>query len=227
MAENVVKVRSICIDTLTGIQNEIYMQESKKPGYDAWMDYGKDIWILISDLQKLGFSLILILGEPGCGKSTAQRNLPHNTNIWYNADNKNPVWVGGKEEYGKKNNPRGPFHVIPKTYNDIINHIKEGLAKGMFEEDRFAILTGHIEDYKTGLDSKKRLKTLGKMTTKMQLEGKLETVLYADVRRDSEGSHYILTTENDGMNTARSPMGLFPEVIENDYNLVINKLLEF
>ena len=227
MAENVVKVRSICIDTLTGIQNEIYMQESKKPGYDAWMDYGKDIWILISELQKLGFTLILVLSEPGCGKSTAQRNLPHNTNIWYNADNKNPVWTGGKEEYGKKNSPRAPYHVIPKTYNDIVKHIREGLAKDMFEEERFAILTGHIEDYKTGIDNKKRLKTLGKMNTKMQLEGKFETVLYADVRRDSEGCHYVLLTENDGMNTARSPMGLFPEVIENDYNLVINKLLEF
>lgn len=65
MAENVVKVRSICIDTLTGIQNEIYMQESKKPGFDTWADYGKDIWILISDLQKLGFEILLILGEPG------------------------------------------------------------------------------------------------------------------------------------------------------------------
>ena len=45
MAENVVKVRSICIDTLTGIQNEIYMQESKKPGFRLGWTYGKDIWI--------------------------------------------------------------------------------------------------------------------------------------------------------------------------------------
>ena len=227
MAENVVKVRSICIDTLTGIQNEIYMQESKKPGFDQWADYGKDIWVLISELQKLGYELILVLGEPGTGKSSGMRTLPHNTNIWYNADNKNPVWEGGNEEYGKKNNPRKHHHIIPKNYNDIISHVKEGLAKGMFEEERFAILTGHTEDYKTGLDNKKRLKTLGKLSTKMQLEGRLETVLYSDVRRNSEGSQYILITENDGVNTARSPMGLFPEVIENDYNLVINKLLEF
>lgn len=32
------KVRTICIDTLTGIQNEVYMTNSKKPGHDQWMD---------------------------------------------------------------------------------------------------------------------------------------------------------------------------------------------
>ena len=38
MEQEQIKVRSICIDTLTGIQNEIYMQESKKPGFDKWAD---------------------------------------------------------------------------------------------------------------------------------------------------------------------------------------------
>lgn len=32
------KIRTICIDTLTGIQNETYMTNSKKPGHDQWMD---------------------------------------------------------------------------------------------------------------------------------------------------------------------------------------------
>lgn len=227
MAEEAVKIRSICIDTLTGIQNEIYMQEASKPGYDKWTDYGKDIWQLISNLQKEGFEIVLILGEPGTGKSSGMRTLPHNTNIWFNADNKNPVWVGGKEEYGKKHQPRLPYHVIPRSYRDIFDHIKKVKERGMFEDTKFAILTGHTEDYKTGLDTKKRLKTLGSLATKMQLEGKLETVMYSDVQKDSDKVTYILTTENDGLNTARSPMGLFPPVIENDYNLVITKLLEF
>ena len=29
------KIRTICIDTLTGIQNEMYMTSLKKPGHDA------------------------------------------------------------------------------------------------------------------------------------------------------------------------------------------------
>jgi hypothetical protein len=221
------KVRTICVDTLTGIQNELWMTDSKKASHDKWVDMGKGIWQLISDLQDRGFEIILILGEPGTGKSTGMRTLPHDTNIWFNADNKNPVWEGGKEEYGKKLTPRMPYHLIPKNYSDIINHIDQGLSKGMFEEERYAILTGHTEDYKTGLDNKKRLKTLGNLATKMQLEGRLETVLYSDVKREGDTTRYVLITENDGVNTARSPMGLFEPVIDNDYHAVISKLLAY
>lgn len=28
------KIRTIVVDTLTGIQNEMYMMDSKKPGFD-------------------------------------------------------------------------------------------------------------------------------------------------------------------------------------------------
>lgn len=221
------KIRTICVDTLTGIQNELWMTASKKPGHDTWMDMGKDIWQLISDLQDRKFEIILILGEPGTGKSTGMRTLRPNTNIWFNADNKNPVWEGGREEYGKKVAPRMPYHLIPKSYADVINHIDMGLSKGMFEEERYAILTGHTEDYKSGFENKKRLKILGKIGTKMQLEGRLETVFYSEVKKTGGKVDYILTTENDGSNTARSPMGLFEPVIENDYQMIIDKLLNY
>lgn len=221
------KIRTICIDTLTGIQNEEYMLDQKSASLNKWKDYGTSIWGLISTLQNQGFTVIMVLGEPGVGKTTGMRTLPHDTNIWFNADNKNPVWKGGKEEYGTKNNPRFPYHVIPKNYNDIISHINGGLEKGMFEDERFAILTGHIEDYKSGVDSKKRLKVLGNLATKMQLEGKLETVLYANVIKKDGEIKYILETQNDGMNTARSPMDAFEPIIDNDYNFVINTLLNY
>lgn len=155
------------------------------------------------------------------------RTLPTKTNIWFNADNKNPVWEGGKAEYGTKNNPTPNYHIIPKTYADIINHIKSGIANGVFEEDRYAILTGHVEEYRQADAVKYRLKVLGNMATKMQLEGRLETVLYAKVIRDGGETKYVLETQNDGFNTVRSPMGLFEPVIDNDYNFVINKLLTY
>ena len=222
------KIRTVTIDTLTGIQNEMYMTDAKKPGHDKWADYGKGIWQFISDLQARGFEIVMILGEPGTGKSSGMRTLPSRTNIWFNADNKNPVWIGGKAEYGTKVAPKMPYHLIPTTYKDVLDHIDEGLAKGMFEDERYAILTGHTEDYKTGDGlMKRRLKVLGNFATKMQLEGKLETVLYSNVVKDANGVRYILETQNDGFNTARSPMELFEPVIENDYNLIINKLLEF
>lgn len=220
-------IRSICVDTLTGIQSNQYMAETKKPGHDQWKDYGTNIYNFMGILQDLGFDLILILGEPGTGKSTGMRNLPSKTNIWFNADNKNPVWIGGKAEYGKKNFPIDPYHVVPKSYQDIIDHIQGGLDNDMFEQERYAFITGHIEHYKAANVTKSRLKVLGKMATKMQLEGKLETVLYSEVVQDGAKVNYVLHTQNDGYNTARSPQGVFEPIIDNDYNLVLNGLLDY
>lgn len=219
------KIRSICVDTLTGIQNEEYMRDKKKVGHDKWKDYGQDIYIFMGDLQRLGFELILILGEPGTGKSSGMRTLLPNTNIWYNADNKNPVWTGGVKEYGKKNNPRPNFHLIPTTYAEIIGHINGGLQAGAFESDRYAFITGHIETFKSGNETMQRLKVLGNLATKMQLEGKLETVLYSGVEKSGSDTMYFLETQNNGFNTARSPMGLFEPKIDNDYQFILEKLM--
>lgn len=221
------KISTICIDTLTQIQENQFMLDKKKPGHDKWKDYSQDIYRFIIDLQNLGFEICLIVGPPGVGKSTGMRHLPSKTNIWYNADNKNPVWEGGRAEYGKKVNPIEPYHVIPTSYKEITDHIKEGLERGMFEEDRYAIITGHTETYKEGAETRIRLKTLGNLANKMQIEGKLEQVLYANVEKEGDDLNYILETQNNGHNTARSPMGLFEGKINNDYNYVINGLKNY
>lgn len=222
-----VKIRTICVDTLTGIQQEEYMTSKKKPGHDEWMDFGKGIYTFMSDLQDLGFEIVLILGEPGTGKSSGMRTLKHNTNIWFNADNKNPVWEGGREEYGKKNSPRIPYHLVPQSYKEVIDHIKVGLEKGMFEDERYAFVTGHTETYKVGNDTKERLKTLGKAATKMQLEGKMETVLYSRVEMEGGKPVFLLETQNSGFNTARSHQNMFDGKIPNDYNFILEKLLAY
>ena len=220
-------ISTVCIDTLTQIQENQFMLDKKKPGHDKWKDYSQDIYRFSIDLQNLGFEICLIVGPPGVGKSTGMRHLPPQSNIWYNADNKNPVWEGGRAEYGKKINPKEPYHIVPTSYKEIIDHIKAGLERGMFEEDRYAILTGHTETYKEGVETRVRLKTLGNLANKMQIEGKLETVFYANVEKDGDDLNYILETQNNGYNTARSPMGLFEGKIENDYNVVIEKLKNY
>lgn len=219
-------IRTITIDTLTAIQSNQWVEERRKAGHDEWMDYGRKIYEHVHDLQELGFEIIMILGEPGTGKSSGMRTLKPGTNIWYNADEKNPVWEGGKLEYGKKTSPT-KFHVIPKSYAEIIAHIKAVMNAGGFEQDRYAFLLGHLEQYKSGNDTKERLKTLGKVATKMQIEGKMETVLYSRVEMESGKPAYILETQNNGFNTARSHQNMFEGKIPNDYGLVIEKLLQF
>lgn len=59
------RVRTICIDTLTAIQSDEFMADKKKPGHDQWRDYGQSIYTFMSDIQNLGFEIVLILGEPG------------------------------------------------------------------------------------------------------------------------------------------------------------------
>jgi hypothetical protein len=155
------------------------------------------------------------------------KTLPSKTNIWYNCDNKNPVWIGGKEEYGKKNNPIKPYHRLPSTYLDILKDVRLGIEKDRFETERFAIITGHIENYKEGYETRMRLKTLGQLNNKMQLEGKLESVFYSTVVVEGGENKYLLETQNNGYNTARSPEGLFDSLIPNDYNLIISELLKY
>lgn len=220
------KVRTICVDTVTQIQENQYNAEKRKPGHDTWKDYGTELWNFLTELQKMGFELILVLGPPGTGKSFGMKTLPSKTNIWLNVDNKNPTWVGGLTEYGNKNNPILPYHLVPETYQDMLNHIKAGLEKGMFEDNRFAFITGHLENYKEGADTRVRLKTLGKLNTKMQIEGKLETVLYSMVDMSEGSPKYLLETQNNGYNTARSFENMFEGRINNDYNYIIENLLK-
>lgn len=152
--------------------------------------------------------------------------LPSKTNIWYNTDNKNPVWVGGTKEYGKKRDPISPYHVIPKSYKEIIDHIKKGMESGMFDPNPIAFVTGHLETYKEGDEVRTRIKVLGNLATKFQIEGKQELVLYSKVlKTPGEAPQYVLETVNDGFGTARSPMQLFDsERIPNDYKLIIDLL---
>lgn len=227
MSENPVKVRCICVDTLTKIQEISYMTDQKMITQAKWKDYAQEVYAFIDELQNLGFEIILVLGPPGTGKSTGLKTLAPKTCIWYNADKKNPVWKGGKDVFGTKINPKPNYHVVPKTYGEILNHVKSAMKAGAFEERRFAFLTGHLETYKMGDETHVRMKTLGSLLNKMQVEANMETVLYSKVERDSGETEYLFETRNNGFNTCRSPEGAFEDKIPNDYQMIIDKLLEY
>ena len=217
-------IKTIVVDTLNGIQQDEWMEMQKKAGHDEWMDFGKDIYKFVLALQKRGFEIVEIPGYEGSGKSYGMKNLPSGTNVWYNCDKKNPTWEGGRKEYGTKTNPT-KLHVIPTGYTHIIKHIDAIIAAGKLDKNPIAFLTCHIEDYKSGNGTRQRMKTLGKVATKMNIEGKMENVFYSQVVLEGSETKYYLATKNNGYNTGRSSEGMFTEsFIPNDFQLIVEAL---
>lgn len=217
-------IKTIVVDTLNGIQQDMYMTSIKKADHDKWMDYGKDIYSFVVDLQKRGFEIVEIPGYEGSGKSYGMKGLKKGTNIWYNCDNKNPTWEGGREEYGTKSNPT-KYHIIPSGYSAILKHIDATIAGGFLDKNPIAFLTCHIEDYKSGGEMRQRMKVLGQVATKMNIEGKMENVFYSKTVREGNQTKYYLSTKNNGYNTGRSNEGMFSEeLIPNNFQLIVDAL---
>ena len=223
------KIRSVIIDAVTSIQESQYTASKKKPGHDKWFDYGKTILHFINELKRQRFEIILLVGEPGKGKTYSLRTLPTGSAVLYNADKRTPRWKGAKETFGTLSGPKDPFHILPDTYEDIISHIQGGINAGAFEEERFAIITGHTEIYKVGLENRERLFTLGQLTNKLKIESKLDLVFYSKAMKNEEGViEYYFEIETDGYNTARSWVGLFESSrIPNDMQAVIEACLKY
>jgi hypothetical protein len=234
-------IKTICVDTLNGIQNNEYMGMLDKKTMvtrDKWRDFGVAIYMfMVEGLQKFGFETVLVLGYEGTGKSFGIRYLEPGTNIWYNADNKNPTFrvieFGGneynaREVYGTKVKPT-PYMFVPKTYKDIITHIQSIQDAGVLAENPVAFLTGHIEDYRSGDgDTRQRLKTLGNLATKMNIEGSVENCLYTYLDTQGERPVYKLDTMNSGSNTARALHGAFgSRYIDNNFQLIYDAITSY
>lgn len=94
-------------------------------------------------------------------------------------------------------------------------------------DDLFVIFLHHLEVEKDELGNQQvQAKTIGKMFSQyVTLEGLFSIVLYTNVAKDDKGMHYGFLTQSDGTNTAKSPMGLFEQlIIPNDLNYVIQQV---
>lgn len=235
------KIKTVVVDTLNAIQNNQYMgmlNRSTMVTRDKWRDFGVDIYaFMIDNLQRLGFEVVLILGYEGSGKSYGLKYLEPGTNIWYNADKKNPTFkdiIHGDEKfnarkvYGTKVKPT-PYMVLPETYAEITAHLDSIDKQGLFAEDKVAFLVGHVEDYKSeGGDMRQRLKTLGSLASKMNIEGSVENCMYTKVTVVGDKVSYKLDTQNSGSNTARSLEGAFPSrYIDNNYQEIYDAIVNY
>ena len=221
-------VRSITVDTFTAFQkNQIFDKwEEGKVTHDEWKDHGVDIVQFVRELREQGFILVGVLGYEGTGKSYGQKFLPSKTNIWFNVDNKDSTYRGGKAEYGT---PESPSHymVVPKTYKDVIDKIKKVKSKGMLAPRPIAFLIGHIEDYKSGDTTRQRLKTLGKIS-KINVEDMFTMCYYTEIIPDGSLPTYKLRTQNNGRNTGRTMEGQHKELyIDNNFAEIIKSFDEY
>lgn len=235
------QIKTIVVDTLNAIQNNQYMGMLDKKTMvtrDKWKDFGVEIYaFMVDDLQRLGFEVVLVLGYEGSGKSFGLKYLEPGTNIWYNADRKNPTFkdvefasqkFNARKVYGTKIQ-QTPYMVFPTTYSDITNHI-EGIQKqGLLAEKRVAFLIAHVEDYKSeGGEMRQRLKTLGGLASKMNIEGSVENCFYTKINPLGDKVEFKLDTVNTGTNTGRTLEQAFESrYIDNNYQLIYDAIVNY
>lgn len=117
-------------------------------------------------------------------------------------------------------------------FTDMAKHAYDVLKSSMdLRDDLFVAVLTHSENTGDNINPYLKIKTQGKMLDSViTLEGLFTYVLFTKVVRE-EGTNavnYKFLTNSDGTCTAKSPMGLFDELlIDNDLALVINKIIEY
>ena len=98
--------------------------------------------------------------------------------------------------------------------------------------DMVVIITGHDEViYDSNGNKLQKLRTIGKMLDEKvgSIESLFTTVLFSDLRKQDDGKIiYGFSTQTDGSNTCKSPIGMFEDNwIPNDYMYVVTKVKEY
>lgn len=187
---------------------------------------------------------VMILGESGSGKSSSMRNFTPEDEVGIINVGKKPlpfknklktfesdryeaiedVITRGKaktiiiddaqylmaNEFMRRSGEVGfqKFTDIGKNFWSLVQLVKE------LEPDRIVYFMGHIERDPEG---REKFKTIGKLLDdKITVEGMFTIVLRAECKEHK----YLFRTQSNGMDTAKSPMGMFPLEMDNDLKLV-------
>ena len=195
---------------------------------------------------------VLILGESGSGKSTSLRNfepedvsifnvaakplpfrkrLPMKSTADYEAikacihQSQKKAFVIDDSQYlmcfqsfaRAKETGFGKFTDFALNFYDLVQFVIQGTAP-----DVLVYFLHHTEtDGNTG---KVKAKTMGKMLdSQLTLEGLFSIVLMCV----TDGKKHSFLTQSDGFTTAKSPMEMFPDVIDNDLKMVDQTIREY
>jgi hypothetical protein len=188
--------------------------------------------------------LVMIYGQSGTGKSTSLRNFKSEEVAVVNVSGKPLPFRGNIKPYNSDNyqkimsaiakTDRKSIVIDDATYlmvNEFMRTAKQtGYQKytdmacafnGLIEfaaslpEDKIVYFMGHSDQAD---DGREHFKTIGKMLDNyVTVEGRFTIVLKTVVQ---DGKYYF-STQNNGQDTVKSPMGLFASnLIDNDLKFV-------
>lgn len=195
--------------------------------------------------------IVLILGESGTGKSASMRNFDTADVALVNVGKK-PLPFRGQFETLISSDADEIINFMKKTdkkvividdaqyimafqymrrmretgwdkFNDIQGDFFNVLdAAKELDENKIVFFLSHLE---TKDDGRQKIKTIGKMLDeKITIEGLFTVVLKTYV---ADGKYYFVT-QNSGMDTVKSPIGMFPAVtIDNDLKYVAEKIRNY
>lgn len=194
---------------------------------------------------------VLILGESGSGKSTSIRNFePGEVGIFNVASKplpfrkKLPKLDGATYQQILQSlaNHKLKRYVIDDSQYlicfEFFGRAKEkgyekftDMALNFYNLIQFVIhntppdvIVYFLHHVDTSADGRLRAKTAGKMLDeKLTVEGLFAIVLYCT----TDGITHSFITQSDGRTTAKSPMEMFPQVIDNDLKFVDDEIRKY
>lgn len=195
--------------------------------------------------------LCMIYGQSGTGKSTSLRNFKHEEVAVINVSGKPLPFRGNIKPYNSDNyqkimsaisrTERKSIVIDDSTYlmvNEFMRTAKQtGYRKytdmavsfnqliefaAALPDDKVVYFMGHSDQSD---DGREHFKTIGKMLDNyVTVEGRFTIVLKTVV----QDGRYMFSTQNNGQDTVKSPMGLFDSaLIDNDLKAVDRAIREY
>lgn len=248
------KLKSFIVDTSTHLQNKDFIdrfKEKGKPKQDDWNDYGIDIANFFNSIRDLGFTLVLVLGSEGRGKSYGIKSLMPGKYLWFNADKKPATFRYNPKDseqaakgaefakwYGTISNP-GPLMKLSSarnkmSFDQIIQQltrikacVKTPDLEVCFDENPIAFVLAHSYMEK-GPDGEmyQKMRILGKSATKYGPEGLADITAICEISIQNGLPVHEFRVKTLGLDSARCPEGMFDGAlrIPNSYQLIVDEI---
>ena len=196
---------------------------------------------------------VMIFGESGSGKSTSLRNFKAEEVSVINVSKKplpfrnNGLTIVNTNDYQRitsllLKSQRKSIVIDDATYLLVDEFMRTAKAAGFqkftdmalnfyqlvqlvidkLPPEKIVYFLGHVD---RDVNGNEKFKTIGKLLDeKVTLEGLFTIVLKTEVH----DRHYTFTTQTNGMDTVKSPMGMFENLqIDNDLQFVDKKIREY